>query len=312
MYKHEIEGFISDINFRSIISEDEWNKFKEEKIDKAVFKEEIPIDYVVTDIDYGPNGAIIENGKLKFENFNGVKVLIYANVHMVKEGDTEVRKGYRCYPPTSYDECKKWVGKQIFVISNELEEVPKNTLVVNAKMYIKGVNETYKLQLEQRRERIRDYFDELDAKLKTLPTPWITESTNDKGDIKKKVCFEFMGNEVYVFCKDKMSAIIVSNYLFELDANRLFQGKLDFAEIRYTNIEKKLGTSLDEYTKMRDMTSLDPIYSLVKDRINFVIQHENLERLISKELKDFLKVDIGKNGEVLDRRLADLLKISSH
>lgn len=313
MYRHEIEGFMNDINFRSVITDEEWYKFKEEKIDRAVFSKEVNIEYVVTDLDYGTDGAMVNNGKINTENFNGAKVEIFTDVRMVEKDDTEARMGFRCYPPSSYDDCKKWVGKQIFIIDKELVEIPRNSVIVRAKLYVKGVNETYKRQLEekQRKERINEYFDELHAKLDMLPTPWIMESINERGDAKQKVSFEFMGNEVFVYCKDKMSAIIVSNYLFELDANRLFQGKLDFPNLRFTNIEKKLGTSLEEYCKMRQMLSLDPIYSLVKDRINFVIQHEGLENLISKELKEFLKVDFAKNGEILDRRIADLLKISS-
>ena len=315
MYKHELEGFMSNINFRTIITEKEWNKFKEEKIDKGEFDKEIDIDFVVRDLEYGPEGMLItDRGQtLSFFNYNGALVEIYANVHMVKENGTEVRKGYKCYPPSSYDECKKWIGKQVFIIGNTLEEVPRNSVIVKARLYKKGVNEVYKAQLEEKErvERVKNYISNLYEKIDTLSLNWIEKCQNSRGEDKYKISFEFMGSEVNVYCKDKMSAIIVTNYLFELDANRLFQGKLDFPECRYTNIEKKLGTTLEEYKKMKTLSSLDPIYGLVKDRISYVIRQEGLEHLLSKELKDFLKVEVSTNGEILDNRLADLLKMNS-
>ena len=143
MYRHEIEGFMNDINFRSVITEEEWYKFKEEKIDRAIFSKEVNIEYVVTDLDYGTDGAMVNNGKINTENFNGAKVEIFTDVRMVEKDDTEVRMGFRCYPPSSYDDCKKWVGKQIFIIDKELVEVPRNSVIVRAKLYVKLTHHIY-------------------------------------------------------------------------------------------------------------------------------------------------------------------------
>lgn len=316
MYKHELEGFMSNINFRSIISKEEWGKFKEEKIDKAEYDKDIDIEFVIKGLDYGEDGMTLGNNgsSLTFDPFEGADVEIFANVSMVKENGTEKRKGYRCIPPDSYEECKKWIGKQIFIITDELVEIPRHSVVTQAKLYKKGYNEAYKARLEekQRADKIKNYFDTLNEKADKLHTPWIVKCKNDRNEDKYRVAFEFMGGEVKVYCKNKMSAIIVTNYLFELDANRLFQGKLDFPECRYTNIEKKLDTSLEEYAKMKGMISLDPIYGLVKDRINYVIRVEKLDHLLSKDLKDFLKIEVSKmNGEILDNKLADLAAMNS-
>ena len=229
MYKHELELFKTSINGRSIMTPEEWGKFRDEKVDIGVVDKEIDIDVVILDLDYSETGLNLNT--MNLDSFKGAFVGIWANVEIRKDPEKgDVRVGNRCYPPATYDNCKKFIGKQIFLISEAVEEIPVNSVVFNAQLYIKGVNEEYRKRLEAKklRDEKNKYFERIKEAANALETPWITTSKNEKNVDKYLFEFEFMDEKVQVIMADKVSAIIASNYIFSLDANNLFQGKLLF------------------------------------------------------------------------------------
>lgn len=309
MYKHELELFKTSINGRSIMTPEEWGKFRDEKVDIGVVDKEIDIDVVILDLDYSETGLNLNT--MNLDSFKGAFVGIWANVEIRKDPEKgDVRVGNRCYPPATYDNCKKFIGKQIFLISEAVEEIPVNSVVFNAQLYIKGVNEEYRKRLEAKklRDEKNKYFERIKEAANALETPWITTSKNEKNVDKYLFEFEFMDEKVQVIMADKVSAIIASNYIFSLDANNLFQGKLEFRNLRFINIERKIGTTLDEYMKMRDMSSLDNIYNIVKNNIYLASKKAGILDILSKDLKNYISVEVNKKGEIIDSALVEFAK----
>ena len=309
MYKHELELFKTSINGRSIMTPEEWGKFRDEKVDIGIVDKEIDIDAAVLDLDYSEFGLNMNN--MDLNSFKGANVGIWANVEIRKDPDKgDVRVGNRCYPPATYDNCKKFIGKQIFLISDTVEEIPANSVIFKAQLYVKGMNEEYRKRLEAKklRDEKNKYFDKIKEAANELDTPWIHISKNERNVEKYLFEFEFMDEPIRIIMADKVSSIIASNYIFELDANNLFQGKLEFRNLRFINIERKLGTSLDEYMKMRNMSSLDNIYNIVKNNIYLAAKKAGLLDMLSKDLKNFISVEVNKKGEIIDSTLIEFAK----
>lgn len=301
---NEFDAFIKDINNRNIMSVGDWNKLQDKEKDIAVFEKKVDIAYVIVGFDY-EEGI---NDPKQCVHYKGIDLRIYTNITN-KDGDVHGTEafGYPCVnklitPSDWFD------GKPSYIYSTNPERIPRNHRIIEANLYVKATSEDYKRkqELKAAEEAEKKYMEDIEKKiLKSVNTPWIkqTPSEKDKKIMKWMFSFEFMDNTVKIYSNDKLSSIIMSNYLYELNANSLFSGMLDISHMKYVDLKKR-NVDIEEFKKIKKYVSLEPLYGLVKDRILYVIHENELDNLVSNELKKFLSKNMNDTGTAFEDLLA--------
>lgn len=300
----EFDEFIKDISNRNIMAVGDWNKLQDKEKDIAILDKKVEIAFVIMGFDYDEG----INEPSQCIRYKGIDLRLYVHITN-KDGDIHSNEafGYPCYNRLVTP--SEWFnGKPSYIFSNTPERIPRNHRIIEANLYVKGTSEQYKREQELKaaREAEKKYMDDLEKKvLKSVNTPWIKQvpSEKDKKIMKWAFTFDFMDNTVKIYGSDKISAIIMSNYLYELNANSLFSGMLDISNLKYVDLKKR-NVDLEEYKKIKKYVSLEPLYGLVKDRILYVIETNELGNLVSLDLKKFLGRNMNNTGNAFEEAIS--------
>ena len=289
--KQDIDRFLDRSDQRAFMIQSDFDKLKDHENDLVLGNGKINIGFVILGLDFGNEGCA-DIGQIK--HYKHIYVQLYSDIQEVEdeESGTKVKKGRICH--VNEDAGEEWIkgGKHIFTYDpdSELVPIPTKTKILQANFYIYKLNEEYLKEQEElkRLEQEKKLFEIIEKNFKSISTPFIKVQKNEEGVEKQTFTFSFMDHEVKIFAKNRFDALVMSNYLFELNANPLFQGMLDISNLKYISFDVR-GIKEDEYMDMLKYESLDHLYGLVKNRISYVINNFKLDKFISKDLKNFLK-----------------------